>query len=61
MHQTPYTFAGHRLAHLSIGCMRFPSREAAAEVIHACLAHGVGYLDTSPMYCYRSDEENTET
>lgn len=61
MNRTPYTFANHDLAALSIGCMRFPSREAAADVIRTCVARGARYLDTSPMYCYRSEEENTET
>ena len=61
MQFTSYRFDGKSLASLSIGCMRFPSREAAAEVIRECVKHDVLYLDTSPMYCYRNDEENTET
>ncbi len=61
MNFTRFELAGKPLASLSIGCMRYPSREAAAEVIDACAAHDVLYLDTSPMYCYRNEEENTET
>lgn len=61
MQYTGFEFNGKPLATLSIGCMRYPSREAAAETIAACGRAGVLYLDTSPAYCYRSEEENTET
>lgn len=61
MNFTKYRFANKPLASLSVGCMRFPNREAAAEVIHAAAPHEVVYLDTSPAYCYRSEEENCET
>lgn len=61
MNYTGYTFNNKPLAKLSIGCMRFPSRDAAAEVIAECVKHDVLYLDTSPCYLYQSDEENCET
>jgi len=61
MNETAFSFAGHRLASLAVGCMRFPSREAAADVVRVCLDSGVRYLDTSPLYCYRSETENCET
>lgn len=60
MNFTRFTLAGQSLASLSIGCMRWPSREAAAEVINTCAPHGVTYLDTSPAYCFQTPEENTE-
>lgn len=61
MNYTGYTFNGKPLASLSVGCMRFPSRQAAVDTIRACVPHDVLYLDTSPMYCYQSEEENCET
>lgn len=61
MNYTNYTFNSKKLASLSLGCMRFPSREAAEEVVEECVGNGVLYLDTSPSYCYKSEEENCET
>ncbi|HEY3377463.1 MAG TPA: aldo/keto reductase [Armatimonadota bacterium] len=61
MNYTDYQLNGKPLASLSVGCMRFPSRASAAEVIPAAAAAGVRYLDTSPAYCYQSEEENCET
>lgn len=61
MNDTGFQFDNKALAALSIGCMRFPGRKAAAEVIHTCLENGVRYLDTSPMYCYQNEDENNET
>ena len=46
---------------MSIGCMRFPDRSVAAEIINKSAEYDVVYLDTSPMYCYKSEEDNTET
>lgn len=61
MHNTGFSFNGKPLAKLSLGCMRFPSREAAAEVVAECVKENILYLDTSPAYCYKSEEENCET
>ena len=61
MQATGFSFNNKKLALLSVGCMRFDGREQAREVIRHCAEHGAIYLDTSPMYCYRNDKENTET
>lgn len=60
MNFTPFSFSGKPLASLSLGCMRFPGREAASDIIHAAAARDVLYLDTSPGYCFRTEEENSE-
>jgi len=52
--------AGKPLATMSIGCMRWEGREQAAQAICECVANDVLYLDTSPMYCFRTEEENSE-
>lgn len=61
MNYTAFHFNNKPLASLSLGCMRFPSRESAIETVAECVRQGVLYLDTSPGYCYRSEEENCET
>jgi predicted aldo/keto reductase-like oxidoreductase len=61
MNFTGYKFADKPLASLSVGCMRFPNRQAAEEIISTCVKNDVLYLDTSPGYCHQSEEENCET
>lgn len=61
MQFTGKIFNGKPLANLSMGCMRFPNREGAAEVISECVKNDVLFLDTSPGYSYSSEEENDET
>jgi predicted aldo/keto reductase-like oxidoreductase len=61
MKNTKFSFNGKPLGLLSVGCMRFDGRKQACELIPYCADHGAIYLDTSPMYCYRSEKENTET
>jgi predicted aldo/keto reductase-like oxidoreductase len=61
MQFTGYSFNKKPLANLSIGCMRFPNRESAVEVIAECVKNDVLFLDTSPGYCFHSEEENDET
>jgi predicted aldo/keto reductase-like oxidoreductase len=61
MNFTGYKFEGKTLASLSVGCMRFPNRQAAEEIISTCVKNNAVYLDTSPGYCYQSEEENCET
>lgn len=61
MNPTGYYINGKSLTNLSLGCMRFPSVESAIETISAGVESGVVYLDTSPAYLYRSEEENCET
>jgi len=61
MQTTKFSFNNKKLPLLSIGCMRFDGREQANELIPYCVENGAIYLDTSPMYCYQSEEENNET
>ncbi len=61
MNYTGFKFNNKSLASMSIGCMRFPDRSVAAEIINKSAEYDVVYLDTSPMYCYKSEEDNTET
>lgn len=61
MKNTRFTFNNKPLAILSIGCMRFPSREDAVAVVRKSVENKALYLDTSPAYCYHSEQENTET
>jgi predicted aldo/keto reductase-like oxidoreductase len=56
-----FTFNNKPFGLLSVGCMRFDGREQAAELIPYCAQHGAVFLDTSPMYSYRSEKENNET
>lgn len=57
---TPFIINGKPLAALSIGCMRFQSEEETASVINRCVENGASYLDTSPSYCFQTEEENCE-
>ena len=61
MKTTEFAFNNKKLGLLSVGCMRFDGREAAAELIPHCAENGAVYLDTSPMYSYKSETENNET
>ena len=61
MQTTKFSFNSKKLAMLSVGCMRFDGREQAGELIPYCAENGAVYLDTAPMYCHRSEEENSET
>ena len=61
MKNTEFKFNKKPLSLLSVGCMRFDSREQADKIINYCADNKVLFLDTSPMYCFQSEEENTET
>ena len=61
MQATKFSFNGKPLGFLSIGCMRFEGRKQACELIPYCVENGAIFLDTSPMYCFQSEEENNET
>lgn len=52
---------GKKIGNLSIGCMRFPSRQSAVEIIRKLVEKDVLYIDSAPCYCYQSDDENSET
>ncbi len=60
LNQTNKMLAGKPLTTMSIGCMRWNGPDHVTEIVHECLDNGVLYLDTSPMYCFRSEEENSE-
>lgn len=57
---TPFVINGKPLASLSIGCMRFQNEKETDSVINKCVENGVSYLDTSPSYCFQTEEENCE-
>ena len=61
MQATKFKFNGKNLGLLSVGCMRFDGREQAKELIPVCAESGAVYLDTSPMYSFKSEQENNET
>jgi len=61
MKTTKFTFNNKKLGLLSIGCMRFGGREHARELIPYCAENGAVFLDTSPMYSFKSEQENNET
>ncbi len=48
------------LSRIVIGAMRFPNRQAAVETIHAAIDAGFNYIDTSPCYCRKDEQENSE-
>ena len=59
--RTKFVFNGKPFGLMSVGCMRFGGRKQAEELIPYCAQNGAVFLDTSPMYCHRSERENTET
>lgn len=61
MNYTGHTLNQKPLPRLSLGCMRFTGRENTVETIRSCVESGILYLDTCSAYCYRSEEENSET
>ena len=61
MQKTKFSFNNKQLALLSVGCMRFDGRKQAQELIPYCVQNGAIFLDTSPMYCFKSEKENNET
>lgn len=51
---------GKELANLAIGTMRWNGAETVKSIIDECVKENVLFLDTSPCYCYSSEEENSE-
>ena len=41
--------------------MRFKDRISAEKIIHRAIDAGFNYIDTSPCYCYKSEDENSES
>lgn len=67
MNLTNYLLAGKKLPSLSVGTMRWGEKEGESsayenvkKIIAECIKYGAVFLDTSPMYCYKSEEENSE-
>jgi uncharacterized protein len=50
-----------KISKIAIGAMRFKDRASAASTIRAAIDAGFNYIDTSPCYCYQSNEENSES
>jgi predicted aldo/keto reductase-like oxidoreductase len=49
------------MSKIIIGAMRFKDRESAIVTIQAAIDTGFNYVDTSPCYCYQSEDENSES
>ncbi|MBD3392025.1 MAG: hypothetical protein GF418_08125 [Chitinivibrionales bacterium] len=43
-----------------VGAMRFADEAAAVAAVRRAIDYGFNYVDTSPCYCYTSDEVNSE-
>ncbi len=48
------------MSRVVIGAMRFKNRESAVQTVRAAIDSGFNYIDTSPCYCYQSEQENSE-
>ncbi len=48
------------LSKILIGAMRFKDRASAVSVVRCAIDHGFNYVDTSPVYCYQNEQENSE-
>lgn len=42
---------GERVSILSLGCMRFPDKQAAYEIVNRAIDMGINYYETSVGYC----------
>jgi len=49
-----------KMSKIVIGAMRFKNRKSAIETIRAAIDSGFNYIDTSPAYCYQTEDENSE-
>ncbi len=50
-----------QLSKILIGAMRFKDRPSTIATIRAAIDEGFNYIDTSPCYCYQSEQENSES
>jgi aryl-alcohol dehydrogenase-like predicted oxidoreductase len=50
-----------KLSKINIGSMRFKDRQSAIQIVRAAIDAGFNYIDTSPCYCYKDDQENSES
>ncbi len=48
------------LSKIVIGTMRFRNKKSAISIIKKAIDCGFNYIDTSPAYCYKSENENSE-
>ncbi len=49
------------LSKILIGAMRFKDRDSAVATVRRAIDRGFNYIDTSPCYCRKSEEENSES
>lgn len=49
-----------KMSTIVIGAMRFKDRPSAVATVRAAIDAGFNYVDCSPCYCFRSEEENSE-
>ena len=49
------------LSKIVIGAMRFKNRKSAVKVIRKAIDVGFNYIDTSPLYCFKNEKENSES
>jgi predicted aldo/keto reductase-like oxidoreductase len=49
------------MSKIIIGAMRFKDRESAVSTIREAIDSGFNYIDTSPCYCYKNADENSES
>jgi uncharacterized protein len=57
MKYKPLGATGISVSVLGLGCMRFPGRDAAAEIVAKSLELGINYYETSNRYCQSQSEE----
>lgn len=50
-----------QMSKIIIGAMRFRDRFTAVSTIRAAIDTGFNYIDTSPTYCYKDENENSES
>lgn len=48
------------MSKIVIGAMRLKDRKSASATIRTAIDVGFNYIDTSPVYCYQSETENSE-
>ena len=50
-----------QMSKIVIGAMRLANRQSAVQIIRVAIDSGFNYIDTSPCYCYQSENENSES
>jgi predicted aldo/keto reductase-like oxidoreductase len=49
------------MSKIIIGAMRYKDRISTITTVRAAIDAGFNYIDTSPCYCYQSEDENSES